>query len=132
MHPQDAPRGRAELTPEILARRIVTIIQSRKIDVSTEAASHAAIAAALCENDIHARVEVRLSDRDRIDVLAGSVGVEIKTAYTRREIMRQLKRYSEHDRIEALVLATAKPWPGRVDRVGGKPLFVASLSRGWL
>ena len=66
--------------------------------------------------------------------MAGPVAVEVKvkSRQNRREILKQLERYAEHDEVKAIVLATAAAWPGDISELHRKPLVVASLTRGWL
>lgn len=115
----------------LLARRIAVICERSLINVSTEAAAHNDIAKALAAQGLDVRREVRLSDRDRIDVMVGGVGVEVKIKGSRRDIYRQLQRYAASDQVSALVLATAAAWPPMPD-ISGKPFFHASLVKGWL
>lgn len=118
--------------PRLTARRIVHLIQTHRIDVTTEDAAHRGILAVLAADMPDSRSEVRLSPKDRIDVLCGACGVEIKVAGSRRAIFDQLRRYAEHDAIQALVLATGIAWPEPQFKINEKPVLVASLSRGWL
>lgn len=118
--------------PRLLARQIVVAIEHSRIDVSTEAAAHAGIAAALERRGIAAEREVRLSAGDRLDLLAGGVAVEVKVKGSRRDTLRQLERYAESHRVAAIVLATGRAWPSGMVTVRGKPFFLADLSRGWL
>lgn len=120
------------MNPRLLARRIVTICHNSSINVSTEAAAHNALADALQAAGLDVQREVRLNDRERIDLLVDGVGIEVKVQGTRRDIWRQLQRYAASEQIHALVLATSAAWPAGVASVGGKPLFHASLARGWL
>ncbi|WP_428925015.1 hypothetical protein [Marinibacterium sp. SX1] len=117
--------------PAILARRIATTIGRSRIDVTTEAAAHRAISSALASAGIEHTNEARLTPSERIDILAGTVGVEIKVKHSRRDIWRQLERYAALPEIEALVLATGTAFPD-ITEVGGKPLVIADLSKGWL
>ena len=55
----------------------------------------------------HAR-EVRLSDSDRIDFMAGDVGIEVKVQGGAAEVERQLERYAETGRVSSLILVTTK------------------------
>lgn len=69
--------------------------------------------------------EVRLAPRDRIDLLVGRVGVECKVAGNAESVLRQLRRYAESDRIDALILVTSRAAHSRMPAtVGGKPLHV--------
>lgn len=121
--------------PTILARKIVRILENTKVNVSTEASAHLSVA-----NSLRAGLElfsvqdeVRLSEKDRIDILVGGVvGVEIKVKSDRRSVFNQLERYAAHEQIEALVLVTGAAWPPSMKEIGGKPFFLASLSKGWL
>lgn len=118
--------------PKLLARRIGTVINGARINLTSEATAHQSILAALSGAGIDFQSEARLSEGERIDVLCGKVGVEIKIGHPRRAIWKQLQRYAALDQIEALVLATGTAWPASVKDVDGVPLIVANLSRGWL
>lgn len=118
--------------PRVTARRIVAICQRSQIGVSTEGEAHYWLADALRRDGLQAETEVRLTTRDRIDIMVGNVAVEVKVQGSRREIWRQLQRYADLPDIHAIVIATATPWPPGVDSVGRKPLFHASLVTGWL
>lgn len=118
--------------PRLLARRIVAICERSRINVSTELSAHSDLARALEADGMEVVREFRLSARDRIDVLVGGVGVEVKIQGSRRDIFRQLERYAESEHVTALVLATSSAWPGGFKDIGGKPFFHASLVQGWL
>ncbi|MCJ8139597.1 hypothetical protein [Falsirhodobacter halotolerans] len=118
--------------PRILARRIVTIALANRINVSTEHAAHASLAAALEAAQLPVAREVRLTTAERIDIMVEGVGVEVKIKGSRRDIYHQLERYAACEQITALVLATATAWPAHMAEIGGKPFFHASLVRGWL
>lgn len=119
--------------PTILAARIVTVIEAHSIDTTTESAAHDAIEAVLHEDGLNPQREVWLSRRDRVDLMCGSVAVEIKSARRAGHLTayNQLLRYAKSDAVQSLVLATGRGFVGP-DKMNGKPLFVASLSSGWL
>lgn len=121
-------------TPIMLAGKIARIIESNRISVNSEAVAQDSIHVALRDTIADVKREVRLSARDRVDLMAGSVAIEVKVkkSQSRVQILKQLERYAEHEEVEAVVLATADAWPGSISDVKGKPLFVASLTRGWL
>lgn len=106
------------------------VIAGCRFHWSTEADLQAGIHAALVAAGLDAVREVRLSSRDRIDVLCGTVGIEVKVSHAgRREsaerITRQLTRYAEHDQITELVLVSSSPRHRRVpDAVAGVPVRV--------
>ena len=114
------------------ARAIVAAIEGARIQVATEDLAHESIAAALAAAGISAEREVFLDAASRVDFLADGVGVEVKVKGARRAIWRQVGRYAAHPCIHAVVVATSVALPRDLGRVEGKPILVASLSRGWL
>lgn len=69
----------------------------------------------------------------RIDFLVGDVGVEVKVAGRRAEVLQQLLRYAADKRIRSLVLATTCFSHARLPHVlAGVPLHVVSLFGGAL
>ncbi len=86
---------------------------------------HEAIAAALAADGVAFEREVRLGDRDRIDFIADTLGIEVKVDGSAAVVERQLARYAEHDRITALALVTSCARHGAVAReINGKPVHV--------
>lgn len=75
--------------------------------------------------------EFRLDDRNIIDIMVSGIGLEIKIKGRAREIYTQCERYCEFDCVTSLVLATSVSM-GMPRTINGKPIFVASLSRGWV
>lgn len=118
--------------PRFTARLIKNACEQSCINISTENSAHLALADVLRARGLEVRTEVRLNEKDRIDIMVGTVGVEVKTKGQRREIYNQLKRYAACPEVEALVLATSTPWPSHMTEIDGKPFSVASLTAGWL
>ncbi|MBY6055349.1 hypothetical protein [Leisingera daeponensis] len=120
--------------PADLAARIAFAIQGLRVNVTSESSAHDGVEAGLRAAGFHVEREVRLSPRDRVDLMIGPVAVEVKVKKSqgRRQIFKQLQRYAEHERVGALVLAAAASWPRSMTEVDGKPLRLASLSQGWL
>jgi len=118
--------------PAMQARRIAQVIASARINLTTEAAAHRDVLATLTAAGIEYESEVRLAPKERIDVMCGSVGIEIKVGHPRRAIWNQLRRYAALGQVKALVLATGTAWPAHIGQVDGVPLAVANLARGWL
>lgn len=120
------------ITDAFLARRIVRLIEGAKINVTTEAASHRAIADLLQANGMDVRSEVRLSANSRVDLMVDSIAIEVKTGHRRTDILRQIMRYAKIDEVSEVILATAIAFPKSIKELGDKKLHIASLSRGWL
>lgn len=73
--------------------------------------------------------EVRLTAADRIDLLIGTVGIEVKVAGSVAAVERQLRRYATCGLISELVLVTTRVAHTAIDDVGC-PLHVVPLMRG--
>jgi hypothetical protein len=112
-------------------RDIIAFIERRRWPISDEKALQAAMAEQFAAVGITARREVRLSDSDIVDFMIDNVAIEIKIKGQRREHYRQCERYCLHADVHALVLATAKMM-GLPATINSKPVFTASLTRGWL
>jgi hypothetical protein len=93
-----------------------------------------AIHEVLARHVVEATREVRLSGRDRIDLLtADGVGIEVKCSRsaTTADVLRQLQRYATHDSVRELLLVTTRGAHTSIPvAVGGKPcrvLFVRGI-----
>ena len=51
--------------------------------------------------------EVRLTEHERIDLMVGDVGIEVKVK-GQRTPLRQLGRYAEHPSVQGLLLVTTR------------------------
>ena len=91
------------------------------------------VAASLAEAGLGFEREVELAPGDRIDFLAGTVGVEVKLTGGLSEVTRQLHRYARSARIQELLLVTNAVRLARVPAsLQGKPIHVAALFGGIL
>lgn len=112
---------------------VADLIRSHRFRYATEQMLQEGIAAALADSGLRVHREVRLNERDRIDLLTGRVGVEVKVNGAVPHVRRQLERYLESEHLGGLVLVTA-----RVRHVGlygefhGKPVRVVTLAGGGL
>jgi hypothetical protein len=106
--------------------QVLAVIRGHRYRYTSEDELQEGIAAALEQAGMEPLREVRLSDRDRIDILVGDVGIEVKVAGSQTHPWDQLKRYAEHEAIGSLLLVTNR-WHTMPDEVGGKPLAAHSL-----
>ena len=75
--------------------------------------------------------EVKLAPRCRIDLMCGSVGIEIKRGKVdKARILTQLRRYAACEQVEGLLLVTEKTVP-LPHTIGGKPVRLICLNRLW-
>jgi len=111
------------------AGQVIAAIKAFRYAYADEIALQEGIAAALALAGIEADREVRLSRRDKVDFLVGTIGIELKVAGQPAAVERQLGRYAASERISELVLVTTRPAHRSVPRlIGGKPMHVAWLS----
>ncbi len=92
---------------------------------------HALAAQTLHTAGIPFRHEVRLAPRCRIDLMAGSIGIEIKRGKPDiRRLVSQLERYAASDEIAALVLLVERK-ADLPEEIGGKPCVSLSVNKLW-
>lgn len=113
------------------ARSLVHLIESLRLPLSREKVLQRELSPFLDRFGESVQREHDLGDGDVIDFLVDGVGLELKIKGQRRAIFRQCERYCRHDAVKALVLATNAAM-GLPATIAGKPVFVASLGRGWL
>lgn len=103
-------------------------IAARPFWYRTETDLQVQVHALAVELGLNPEREVRLTPRDRIDLLIGRLGVEIKVAGAPHTVMRQLLRYAESDRVDLILLVTTRLAHLALPQlVGGKPLIVAPI-----
>lgn len=111
--------------------QVLAVIRGHRFSYTSEDELQEGIAAALAQHGLEPLREVRLSERDRIDIFVDPVGIEIKVAGSQTHPWGQLKRYAEHEAIKALILVSNRAY-SLPDEVGGKPLRTVSLMGGGL
>jgi hypothetical protein len=113
------------------AAQIAKLIASKRYSFDSEDMLQELIGAVLLEAGIEATREVRINSKDRLDFLAGSVAIEVKIKGSRAEVLTQIHRYAQSERISAIVLVTTKPrHHGMPAELNGKEVHVASLLGG--
>lgn len=75
---------------------------------------------------IKARREEIVSQGSRIDFLTDDgVAIEIKTGGSLNRLTRQIHRYAQHDKVQAIIVLTPKAKHQSLPRtINGKPVFV--------
>ena len=116
------------------AAAVVRLLERYQLDLSTEKHLQAGVEAAFIESGQVFEREKRLSARDIPDFLVeGGIVVECKLRGKSRKIdvYQQLLRYATHPDVSAIVLASNSVM-GLPAEINGKPVYAASLSRGWI
>jgi hypothetical protein len=111
-----------------VADTVAAAIRRRQFPFGDEDQLQEGIAAALTEDGFDVEREVRLGARDRIDLLVGRVGVEIKIDGASARVLSQLRRYARHDAVDELVLVTRCTRHTAPAALEGKPVTVVNLA----
>lgn len=90
------------------AEAILARLRQFQFFYSTETDLQDAVEDALLGVNIACEREVRFNASDRIDVLAGDVGIEVKIKGSPASVLRQMRRYAELEGISELILVTTK------------------------
>lgn len=111
-------------------KNIQLALKNKKFNLSDEKLLQKDIALAFDESNINYKKEVRLDNKNIVDFMIDNLAIEIKiqTKASKMSIYRQLERYSQHDKVHAILLITSKtiPLPKEINE---KEIFVLSLSR---
>lgn len=123
-------------TEDISAAGLATIISAHRFRWASETDLQEGLAQCLAEYGYPVEREVRLSGRDRIDLLVHRTGIEVKvakpgTATPIERVLAQLGRYAQSDQVDELVLVSTSARHRIVPQtVGGKPLRAVVLQSG--
>lgn len=107
---------------------IEELLRSYRFNFATEAELQSAVETILIENKFEFIREFNLTEKDRIDFLIGSVGLEIKIGFSYADVIRQLHRYAQSERIEALILLTSRLQHSMPLEINGKTLCTINIS----
>lgn len=110
--------------------RAIGILERHTWRFSSELELHSAIAERLTEHQIPFAQEVELGGGNRIDFLiAGDVGIEVKTQGSPAAVARQLIGYAQSGRLGWLLLASSRRalTRGLPDTVAGVPFSTVYL-----
>ncbi len=112
-------------------QRVLDRLSVKRLPLEDEKETQRAIAAALAEAPTFAfEREVHVTG-GIIDFMVATIGIEVKLKGGAGAIGRQLRRYAGDPGIAGLIFVTAKPII-LGSTIGGKPLAVLNLGRGWL
>lgn len=91
-----------------------------------------AIARLLSDAGMRIRLEAKLSNGGRVDILTGTIVVEVKIrSWWSRAVWEQLKRYAEAEEVSAVVLATERGFWGAPTDLAGKPFVQVPIMQNW-
>lgn len=94
--------------PNVSLAAVAAAVRGYRFVYATEEQLHDGIASVLERAGYEVEREVRLSSRNRIDLLVGRIGVEIKIAESAAEVARQIDRYLTSPMLDGVVLVTSR------------------------
>lgn len=112
--------------------RLINILEQIKVGfLPQETQIHSIIAESLVKNGIEFQHEYRLSSDSRIDFLSGNIGIEVKKSTIKdKNLLKQLKKYSESDKISKIILVTTKS-VNIPSFINNKQIYIVNLYRNW-
>jgi hypothetical protein len=115
------------------ADALAGLITRHRFTYRDEQQLHDGLAELFADHQIPVQREAPMRGIDRIDFLAGRIGIEVKTRGSPAAVLRQLQRYATSGRVDTLVLVTTVARHTTLPAsIGGKPLLIASLLEGAL
>ena len=111
---------------------IIQALQALRVPIQQgEYDLHHLVMEVLDQANICYQHEVKVAPRCRIDLMCGSIGIEMKRGKPEKSsLMRQLSRYAQSDQISALIVVAERS----VDlphTLVGKPVRLICLNRLW-
>lgn len=114
------------------AAAIIEAIAGQRFLWATEDDLQRGLDAALTGAGFTVEREVRLNSADRIDLLIGRVGIEVKITGAWKNVGRQLERYLRSDQLDDLILVTCKASHRRITTDARKRLHIHLLQASGL
>lgn len=113
-------------------KRLINILEQIKVGfLPQETQIHSIIAESLVKNGIEFQHEYRLSSDSRIDFLSGNIGIEVKKSTVKdKNLLKQLKKYSQSNKISKIILVTTKSVNIPSD-INNKQIYIVNLYRNW-
>lgn len=113
------------------AKELTAVLLRKRFTLATEKDVQAEIDQVLRSTVPNHRREVVLDDKNEIDFMVGSVGIEVKIKGNKSAIFKQLQRYCEFDEITDLIFVTSKT-VGIPVTINNKNIYVVNMSKAWL
>lgn len=114
-------------------QEVAALLRSVRFNYVSEDELQRGIEQVLTDAKVTFEREVRLAPHDRIDFIVNGLGIEVKVKGATNDVIRQLQRYLEYERITAVMLVTTCARHRDVpDTLRGKPVYVVALMTGIL
>lgn len=112
------------------AAEVADLLRGYRFRFTDEDSLQALVLGALEREGLEATREVRLDQRNRVDVLVGAIVVEVKVAGMAADVARQLARYARFEQVKGIVLVTSRARHVFPHEIEGKPVEVVSTLLG--
>lgn len=112
-------------------KELIHIIRKQRFSIANEKSTQQEIALFFTNNSIEFNREIRLDEKNIIDFMIGSTGIEVKIKGSKKDIYKQICRYAEFDIIKQLVLLTTVSM-NLPSVINNKPITIINFSRAWL
>lgn len=117
-------------TPAIRGEVVAAVLTGCRYDWRDEDDLVDGLVTALTTAGIVVEREVRLGRAGRIDLVTARIGIEVKIRGGTEAVARQLQRYADTGRFDALVLATTRSQHRTIPAtLAGCPIVIAHLTR---
>lgn len=114
--------------------RVIGALENKRFRFCSEDDLQKGIEQALKHAELPYEREKPLSERDRPDFMVGAgLAIEVKIKGTLAQALRQVSRYTEHQRIDAVLLVGTPYWMRDVPpSINGKPIYAMRLTSSLL
>ena len=112
------------MKPKADFETVIAAILGFRIPSDTEAAMQKTIQQVLDRSGIPHTREVILSEKDRIDFMVGTIGIECKIAGSFSLVAAQVSRYLQNSAVNSLILVTSRASHTRICYACEKPFRV--------
>lgn len=113
------------------ATRIAELIMSARYNFANEVELQDGVEQVLKANGYGVRREVKLDGANRIDLMVGDIGIEVKIASSALQVARQLERYTPFTN-ELILVTTLAAHRAMPSKIAGSPVTVVFLGEGAL
>lgn len=114
--------------------RVIEALENKRFRFCSEGDLQKGIELALQQALLPYERERPLSERDRPDFMVGAgLAIEVKIKGTLAQALRQISRYTEHQRVVAVLLVGTPFWMRDVPpTINGKPIYAMRLTSSLL
>lgn len=109
---------------------VIAALENKRFRFCSEIDLQNGIEQVLKQSGLAYEREKHLTERDRPDFMVGAgLAIEVKIKGTLAQALRQISRYTDHQRIDAVLLVGTPYWMRDVPQtINGKPIYAMRLT----